>query len=232
MTRRTAGTAATLLMLALAGACSSAGPSYLERLGGALRATVAPAEPEPPRERTRAELNEIPYATIGVTFAGGGRAFVVGRTVNGEIVDYRDASNRSVRLRGGALAGTEGLGVDLAAVRFAPEDPIAHPTALTDWPESVFREYRIHARSAPPYGITLACAYQRVAAETIEIVEILFDVVRVSEVCTNQARQVINTYWVEAETGFIWRSKQWVGPQIGHVTIDIIRPYAPPEAAG
>jgi hypothetical protein len=151
---------------------------------------------------------------------------VIGRTVNGATVDYRDASNRSIRLRGGALAATAGLGVDLAAVRFAEDDPIAHPTPLAEWPARVFREYQYLAQSGPPYGITLACAYQRVASETIEIIEVLFDVVRVTETCTNQARQVVNTYWVEEANGFIWRSEQWVGPKIGHVTIEIIRPFA------
>lgn len=227
--RMRAGRAATLaLMLALGaavGACSSQGPTIVERVGSTVKAAIARPEPQPRRERTRAELNEIPYATIGVAF-GGGTAYLVPIADNGGYLDYRDASGRSIRMHGGALAATEGLGVDLEAVRFAQDDPVAHQTELADWPARIFREYQFRKRSGPQYGITLACKYETLARETIEIVEILFDVVRVSEVCTNQARQVVNTYWVEEENGFIWKSRQWAGPTIGHVTIEIIRPYA------
>lgn len=223
--RRLATIALLMALGAAAGACSSTGPGYFERVGGSLRAAIAPPERKPPRERTRAELNEIPYATIAVSLRDV-RAIVVARAENRGTLDYRDSAGRAIRMRSGALAGTEGLGIDLAAVRHAQDDPVAYPMPLADWPDSVFREYQYRVRHAPQYGITLACAHQVLARETIEIFEIGFDVVRVSEVCTNQARQVVNTYWVEPETGFIWKSEQWAGPLIGHLTIEIVRPYA------
>lgn len=215
------------LALALAlGTCSSGGPTYLERLGGVIKTTIAPPKPRPPRELTRAELDEIPYATITVAFGESARAILVPLADNGGYLDYRDASNRGIRLLGGAVAGTEGLGLNLEAVRHDRRDPVAHPVPLADWPGQVFREYQYRVREAEDYGITLACTYQVVARETVEIVEIDFDLARVSEVCTNQARQVINTYWVEEETGFIWKSEQWLNPAIGHARIEVIRPYA------
>jgi hypothetical protein len=63
-------------------------------------------------------------------------------------------------------------------------------------------------------------------SERIEIVELTYDLMRVNEVCRNAEREIINTYWVDAQTGFIWKSEQWLGPRIGHVTIEIIRPYS------
>lgn len=208
-----------------AGACSSQGPGIYERVGSLVKASVAPPKQAPAPKRTRAELNKIPYATIGISF-GAGFAYLVPIANNGGYLDYRDAAGRSVRMLGGALDATEGVALDLAAVRFAQNDPIAHRTPLADWPRSVFREYQFQPKTGQQYGITLDCAYQRVARETIDIVEIKFDVVRMSEVCTNQARQVVNTYWVEPDSGFIWKSEQWAGPVIGKVTIEIIRPFA------
>jgi hypothetical protein len=220
------GRIAALAVALLLGACSSGGPTYLERLGAAIKDRIAPPRPRPPREFTRAEFDEIPFATITVAFGEGARAILVPLADNGGYLDYRDASNRGIRILGGAVAGSEGLGLNLEAVRHDRRDPVAYPRPLADWPESVFREYQYRVREAEDYGITLACSFQVVARETVEIVEIDFDVARVSEVCTNQARQVINTYWVEEETGFIWKSEQWLGPVLGHARIEVIRPYA------
>lgn len=225
--RRAALAGALTGALALA-ACSSAGESYLQRLGGFVRQTITgPEAPEAPRrELSRAELNEIPFATITVSVAGGRRVVLVPLVDNDGYLDYRDSSQRGVRMKGGAVTATSGLVFDLNAVRFDSADPIANQTPLTEWPDRVYREYQYRERHGQPYGITLSCTYQQVARETIEIVEILFDVVRVSEVCTNQRRQVTNTYWVDAESGFIWKSEQWVSPRLGSLTIEIIRPYA------
>lgn len=222
--RRAARLALALVLSAAVGACSSGGPGTAQRLGEAVLGAIAPAEREAPPERTRAELNEIPYATIRVSF-GGAAAYLVPIANNGGYLDYRDAAGRSIRMHDGAVVATEGVGVDLEAVRFAEDDPVANQTPLARWPDRLFREYQYQWRHGPQYGITLACEYQRLARETIEIVELTFDVVRVVETCTNQERQVVNTYWVEADTGFIWRSEQWLGPQVGHATVDIIRPF-------
>jgi hypothetical protein len=221
---RAARVALAVALGAAASGCSSGGPGTFERIGGLVKNAVAPPEPAAPRERTRAELNEIPYATIGVSF-GQGMAYLVPLANNGGYLDYRDAAGRSIRMHDGAVVATEGVGVDLEAVRFGTDDPIANQMPLAEWPERIFREYQYQWRHGPQYGITLACTYQQVASETIEIVELTFDVIRVVETCTNQARQVVNTYWVEADTGFIWRSDQWLGPAIGAVTVDIIRPF-------
>ena len=208
------------------GACSSSGPSFFKRLGTTVKNTVAPAEAPPPRRLSRAELNEIPFATIAVSALGRRSAVLVGRVENGGYVDYREGAGRSVRMLGGALAATEGLFYDLHAVHYDTSDPVAHPTPLAAWPDQVYRAYEFNLRGADSYMITLSCTFQPVVRETIEIVEINFDLARVSEVCTNQRRQVTNTYWVEEETGFIWRSEQWMHPELGHLTVEIIRPYA------
>jgi len=215
----------TVLALAVGlGACASEGPGYFHRLGTALKDTVAPPEPEPAPERTRAELDEIPYATIAVSFEGR-RAFLVPLADNGGYLDYRDSTGRGIRMLGGAVAGTQGLGRDLEAVRFALDDPVAHPVPLAKWPDELHRAYQFRQREGPQYVITLGCRLERVARETIEIVERSYDLVRISELCRNQRREVANTYWVEEETGFIWKSRQWLGPTIGQVTVEIIRPY-------
>jgi hypothetical protein len=175
---------------------------------------------------TRAQLDEIPFATIALTFGDGPRTFLVPLADNGGYLNYLDSGGHGLVMLGGAVAGTQALGQDLEAVRHQPDDPVAHPTPVAGWPGRVWRDYQFAQRSGTEYSITLACVFERLVRETIDIVEIDFDVVRISEVCTNAKRQVINTYWVEAETGFIWKSTQWIGPHLEPATVEIIRPYS------
>ena len=219
-------TIALAIMGGLAG-CSSSDDNTFQRVGALAKASFGGTEkPEPKPERTRAQLNEIPFATIALTFDEGQRTFMVPLSDNGGYLNYLDASSRGLVMFGGAVSGTKALGQDITAVRHQSNDPIAFPTPMLGWPGQVYRDYQFTQRSGAEYSITLSCVFERLVNETIEIVEIKFDVVRISEVCTNARRQVTNTYWVEADTGFIWKSEQWLGPHIDQATIEIIRPYS------
>jgi len=216
-----------VLAAALLSGCSSQGESNFQRLGSLARASFIDTEEKaPPRELTRAELDQIPYATIALSFEGGPRTFLVPLADNGGYLTYMDQNRRGLVMKGGAVTASKALGEDLRAVRHHPDDPVARQMPLAQWPATLYRDYHFRKRDGETYSVTLACVFERLARETIEIIELSFDVVRVSEICTNAARQVINTYWVEEDTGFIWKSNQWLGPHLDPATVEIIRPYS------
>ena len=215
--------------LAAAGlaACSDSGESNLQRLGALAKVSILGAdEAEPAVELTRTQLDQIPFATIALSLDGGPRAFLVPLADNGGYLTYLDQNRRGLVMKGGAVTATKALGQDLRAVRHHRDDPVAKPTPLAQWPDQIYRDYQYRQRDGADFSVTLACVFERVARESIEIIELKFDVARISEVCTNAARQVVNTYWVEEDTGFIWKSEQWLGPNLGRATVEIIRPYS------
>jgi hypothetical protein len=207
-------------------ACTNQGENFFQRIGDLTVTTITGPEEIQQPELTRAELNKIPYATISVSADGGPRAYLVPLANNAGYLDYRDAASNSVRILGGAVAAFETTGYDLDAVRYDPADPIAYPRPLALWSASVWRQYQLSARHHNAYVISLKCVFQIQERKAIEIVEINFDLTRITEVCTNARRQVTNTYWIDQDTGFIWKSEQWLGPKIGHVSIELIRPFA------
>ncbi len=212
--------------LALA-ACSSSGGNDFQRIGALAKGLLTAAEdPTPAVQLTRAELDQIPSATIALSFGDGPRSYLVPLTDNGGYLTYLDAAGHGLVMFGGAVTGTQASGKDLEGVLHDPRDPIARAAPLVAWPGRIDRQYQFTVRDNGAYEVTLACVFDRVAAETVEIVEIDFDLVRIAETCTNARRQVVNTYWVDADTGLIWKSAQWLGPDLGHVTIEIIRPYS------
>lgn len=212
--------------LAMLAGCTSGGSSAAERLAPQLEALVLGGEdpPEPPA-LTRAQLSQIPFATLAISTEGSPRSFVAAVANNDGFVAYLDQGRRSVVLEGGLLVGTHGLGSDLAAVKHQIDDPVARLTPLAQWPSGLVRSYEFTRKGAPDYDITVSCTVQVVARERIEIVELFFDVARVEESCGNGKRSFTNTYWVAPDSGFIWKSVQWPGPrQPDPFVLEIIRP--------
>ncbi len=216
----------TGFLAVLLSACSNEGPTVFQRLGALAASKVAGPEEVTGRALTRADLDRIQAATIAVSSGAGPRAYLVPLARSGDYLDYRDEQGNSVVMLGGAISELETAGHDLDAVRFDPRDPIAHLTPFGAWPTDLWREYRFSVRQISTYGLAMHCVFEPQGLETIEIVELRYDLLRVREICTNSARRVNNTYWLEPGSGFIWKSEQWLGPNIGPVTIEIIRPFA------
>lgn len=227
--------AATACAAALAG-CSSdrttiyeqLGPVIQERLlGGIALSPDEPVEGVTQQPLTRAELNQIPYATISLQQGENPSAFVVAVSENDGLVAYQDVARRGIVMEGGLVTATQGFGYDLDSVAHRIDDPIVVPTPLPEWPAGVERNYSFTLRGVTEYDIAVGCTFERGVREHIDIVELRFEVVRVVETCRNSRRSFVNTYWADPETGFIWKSEQWVGPRVPAMSVEIVRPYAP-----
>jgi hypothetical protein len=224
--------AAGMVCLALLAACSQGGSGFARyedvgrlALGNPVAEPSGGPDALPLLPRASFDLIDAPIVGLGFTDAPTVFLSASGRTE--DHVSYQDQNRRGIRMRGGAVAATYGFGVDLRAVRFQREDPVATPTPLEQWPGQVDREYQYRVRDLDGFSITVTCVFDRLVRENIVVVERTHEVVRVVETCTNQRRSFENTYWVEPETGFIWRSAQWTGPSIRPVTVDIVNPAEP-----
>lgn len=187
------------------------------------------SKPEAPARTpvTRAVLNQVPFATISIapTSNEESRTFIVAVANNNGYVSYQEPSGRSVVLFGSLLTSTNGLGVDLAATKHQVDDPVAVKTPVLDWPSVIIRNYQLSLGSRPNSELTVTCTLQIVARESIEVVELNFDVTRVEENCRSTQREFSNIYWV-ADDGQIWKSIQWAGPALGQLVIQTIRPFS------
>lgn len=217
--------------LLLLSACNSSNDGLIARsLPVIVDGLFGSGEPEESQRRssiTRAALNRVPFATISIapTDDEDRRTYIVAVANNNGYVSFQEPSGRSVVLFGNLLTSTNGLGVDLSAVKHQIDDPIAVKTPVLNWPDVVVRNYQISLGSRPNIEITVTCTLQTIARESIEVVELNFDVTRVQETCRNTRREFSNTYWVD-DDGQIWKSIQWAGPELGHLVIQTIRPFS------
>ena len=61
----------------------------------------------------------------------------------------------------------------------------------------------------------------------IEIVEVVHQGTQVAEFCEGPDASFQNLLFVGADTGRIWRSLQWLGPDQGSIDVEIIEPFEP-----
>lgn len=219
-------TLAAIGALTLLSGCTQ-GTSTSDRMFGLLRAQLlgGEEEAEPDPEPTRAELDQIQAAIIGLSLGELDPVYMAALADNGGYVTYQDKGRRGVVLRGGGVSGTLGLGDDLYAVKYALDDPVANRTPTAQWPSEVVRSYEYRVRDLDDYLITVSCELELQGYTKYEIVEVELPVAKFTERCSNAARSFENTYWAD-QTGFIWASRQWLGPNLEPVTVEVVRPYA------
>lgn len=217
--------ASMTLVLMLAG-CFSQRTGILERMFDLALGQLSDEAVEVAPQPTRDQLSQIPFAMIALSRPGSeARGFIVPVADTGGYVVYQDPFRRSVVLNGAQMTGTYGFGYDLAAVKGQLDDPIAVQRPVRDWPSTLVRNYQFKLQNAPHFEITVQCVLEFVSRETIEIVELSFDLAKVQERCSNAKRTFENTYWADPATGYIWKSQQWIGPKVEPFIIEVIRPY-------
>jgi hypothetical protein len=173
---------------------------------------------------TREQAAAIPYATIGYSLDGGNQAMLILGTDNGGQLLWTSPAHVVIVTRDGRIIRTLGLGHDLSGLTTrdtGPPPPLAAAikapfasTRLEDFPELGL------------YGTIVSCRAQMIGRQTIKILGQAIPTVRIDEAC--QSRQpdwsFVDTYWVDGDSGLVWRSRQHVHPKGGTVEIEILRP--------
>lgn len=224
--------ATALLLAAALAACSSTGERErtLRAVTGSVLALFG-ATSEPTGDGpdvTRAELDALAGPVISVRRGGGPRVFVRAASAHrGEYVVYTDTARRGLTLHGSSISGTHNFGIDIVGVAWQRDDPLVVAAPVDEWPEVVDRAYKFHRRDLPTETITVRCRLAQIGPTALEIVERVYDTVEVIETCTDGRLSFENRHWAERDTGFVWKSTQWIGPRLSPVTIEIINPYLP-----
>jgi hypothetical protein len=150
---------------------------------------------------------------------GGRRAYARLLQENGERRLWRTPGGMVVATEGARVVATAGLNRALAATRFDGNDPLAEPQALLAHSRSQRRQVDLSTTDRDPggmqFGMTLNCRMRaRPLAE--EAGTLLAE-----ERCTGASLpDFTNRFWLEAESGAVLRSEQWIGPDLPPLRIE------------
>lgn len=166
----------------------------------------------------------IPYASMGWRLDGGAQNIIVLATDNEQGQLWTSAAHIVFLTQDGRIKRTVGLTHDIAAL--APHGTgamIAPARALT----GAYSEQR--TADFPDIGIfnvLLNCRGVARGAQPVVILGKKISTTRVEERCEASAIgwSFINVYWLDRESGFVWRSLQHIHPHGETIETEIFRP--------
>ncbi|WP_347138557.1 YjbF family lipoprotein [Paracoccus sp. SSK6] len=172
------------------------------------RAADQPAAPaKSPQEAAAEALRVNPGPLIQAGFEGLGRTQIMAMTgQNGALRTYMTPAEEALILRGGMLVGTRGLGHDLSVAEPGTEGLIRAGAS-----GSGTRVMRYFAGDGVERPLQFACTVGAGPRPGVTV-----------ESCEGHGATFQNSYMVQG--GQIAVSRQWIGPNLGYVTIQTLRP--------
>lgn len=175
---------------------------------------------------TRQQINQIPYATLGAKVGKGPRSLLVLGRIDGDELHWISADRAALVTRHGRLVKSAGFPENLKDTHIVGTDPMTSNLRQldrsTEWTRLIdlMPDYR--------YGIPVKSKFEIMAEEKIEILELSFDTILVHETCQAPLLdwEFENRYWVDRQSGFIWKSLQHLAPRIPPISIEIFKPAA------
>lgn len=217
--RRCLSVAAALLFL---GGCSSDGGNDYARYLKLLRTGLHNSFGDD--GITLAQASAIPYASMGVRVDGGRESIIVLATQTGNDLLWTSATHIVLVTQDGRITRTVGLPVELTAMLAQDGRANAAPGQALSGPY-MDRRFADFA-DIGAHNIPIICRGMRKAAEDVTILGKRISAVRVEEQCdASQLKwSFTNTYWVDPQTGFAWRTSQHIHPKGMIIETEIFRP--------
>jgi hypothetical protein len=172
----------------------------------------------------REQAASIPYASMGYRLNGARENLLVLATdTNGDLL-WTSASHVVLVTRDGRLIRTVGLPRNIASVT---------PTLSAATPPlgQVLKNAFTSIRSADfpddgHYSVAIRCKTISRGRATITILGRALSTIRADEICESNTLNwsFRDSYWVDAQTGFVWRSLQHLTPRGDTVETEVLRP--------
>ena len=163
----------------------------------------------------------LPYATLGARIGRGQRSLLVLGRYDGDDRHWISADRAAVVTRNGRLTRLFGIGTDLRDTHGIDDDPVA---------ASTFAFEGLHRRTvdlgpAGQFGIPIESTFTVRRRETIEILDRQHDTLVVSEENRSQVVRwtFTNTFWLDFDTGYVWRSVQHFAPEMPSIEMEIYK---------
>jgi len=172
---------------------------------------------------TRAQVEAAGAPMIRIRLEGENAvSLMTAQARNGPYTTYLSKFTQSLTLQGALVTASRGMGYDLLAVDARSTDPMVTPRPLADWPARVQRVYRFPGNGPRGESVLVTCGYRPGEAMSIEIVEESYTGRQIEEICEGTSVSFVNDLFVEEETGVVWRSFQWLGPQQGRIDVEVL----------
>ena len=172
----------------------------------------------------RQEAAAVPYATIGYRLNGGPENLLILATdTNGDLL-WTGSSHVVLVTRDGRLLRTVGLPDNIASVTPSLSRDLTPPGQVL---KSAFTSIRsADFPDESRYSVSISCKTVSMGRAAITILGKALDTVRADEACESSTlgSTFRDSYWVDTQSGFVWRSIQHLTPKGETLETEVLRP--------
>ena len=168
-------------------------------------------------------VKEIPYASLRMKIGDGPAGLVILQEVNNNVDTWVSADNVTFSIRNGRIIETHGLMNNLTNVTSTLSDEI-FPIKGSEYQSSDF--VRVLSLSNPRVNsLTVKVKKKIIGEKVISILDKEFKTLLIEETITNDyiGWRYSNYFWVDEETGFVWKSIQQIAPNLPPIKIEILK---------
>jgi hypothetical protein len=203
-------------------ACSSDDSTEYQAIGDAVKSELG-LKPQP--SISLQEAASVPYSSIGFRIGNGRETLLVLAESLGNELLWTASSRVSLLTRNGRLLRSSGFDWNLAGTKFLDPDPVISgiQRGVSQQAASTrFMDFQDIGR----YGVLVRSRFGNSAPATIEILGHPLKTMVATEDCDCDSLdwKFQNTFWADAETGFVWKSVQSIHPNLDPLTVEILRP--------
>jgi hypothetical protein len=173
---------------------------------------------------TREQAAAIPYASLGYTLDGGNQGLLVLATDSGGDLLWTSAAHIVIVTRDGRIVRTVGLGQELSSLTSRDQNGLPPVAAAVRAP---FSSTRLEDFSdLGLYGVRVSCRAMLAGRQNIKILGQAIAALRVDETCNsrNPDWSFTDSFWVDKDSGLVWRSRQHLHPKGTLVETEVFRP--------
>jgi hypothetical protein len=168
------------------------------------------------------QASAIPFASIGVRIGDGSQViFVLASDSSGERL-WVAGQRAALTTRDGRITRSAGLGHDLTG--FVPT-PGLFGGGPQEWSDRHI-EWSVDYADIHSYSLQIQCTQRRTGIEAVVLLGKSIRTLRVDEICQAPSTgwQFTNSFWVDPDSGFVWRSIQYIRPDLDPLEIETLRP--------
>ena len=202
--------------------CSSSS-SFFDRLEKINKINFLSKE-NPIKIFSRQELENINYPLIEIQTNGIlKQALMLPLSQRNNYFNYSSGSGQLITMNGFVVSKTNGINIELLSAEVPKESPLLNKIEPRFWPLKGNRKYSFLTHLNQITNYSFSCEFKLFEKEKITIVEIDYNLVKITENCIGDQDSFENFYWV-GDDGFVWKTKQWLRDEI-YADISVIKPH-------
>jgi len=171
---------------------------------------------------TLEEAASMPYASMGIRLGGGSEVMIILAGDTGGQRLWTSAVKLAITTKDGRIVRTAGFEHNLGGYEPRGDSSGENGKGTVRW-QADFPDLNL-------YSVPITCQDRQAGDETIVILGADIHTRRIEESCASAGSRLDwsfkNTYWVDPDSGLVWRSIQHVHPQLDAIETEILRPPA------